>query len=84
MSALPMHTSLNEFDGFLSSVSNNIDIITVKVLDMNGRIARRLSTDVSTGTHFLKSTLTDLSTGIYVLNAFSGDMFLKAIKFIKA
>ena len=84
MPPLPMHKTISEFDEYLSSVAGNISTITVKVLCTNGRIARRLSADVSTGVHVLKSKIVDLSNGTYVLNAFHGDVFLKAIKFIKA
>ena len=84
MPALPMHKILSELEGYLSSVSGNVSTITVKVLDTNGKIAKRLSTDVSVGVQLLKSKMVDLSNGTYVLNAFNGDVFLKAIKFIKA
>lgn len=84
MPALPMHITLREFDGYLNSVSGNISTITVKVLDTNGKIAKRLSTDALTVSQTLKSKMVDLTSGTYVLNAFHGDVFLKAIRFIKA
>jgi len=83
MSIPPMQTSLKEFDCYLNSVSTNVNSITVKVLDANGRIAKRISTDVNNGAKLIKIKMRDLSEGTYVLNAFSGDVFLKAIRFVK-
>jgi hypothetical protein len=81
MAVHPINTTIAEFAGYLSSVSDNISDITVKVLDTRGRIAKRISTDVSNGAHNLKLKMKDLSEGTYVLKAFCGDTFLKAMRF---
>jgi hypothetical protein len=81
MSPHLIHTTLNEFAGYLNTMSGNVSSITVKVLDARGRIAQRICTDVNNGAYHLKVKMKDLSEGTYVLNAFSGDIFLKAMKF---
>ena len=81
MSSRPINTTITEFAGYLNSVSDSISNVTVKVLDARGRIAKRISTDVSNGASNLRIKMKDLSEGTYVLNAFCGDTFLKAMRF---
>ena len=57
--------------------------LTLKVLDVYGRIAKTIQTQIEEGMHELMINLTDLNVGTYVVNAFSGGRFLKAIKFAK-
>lgn len=57
--------------------------ITMKVFDIEGRIAKTFNTLVEEGKQDLALNLSDLRNGVYVLNAFCGGIFLKSIRFIK-
>lgn len=57
--------------------------ITMKVLNTGGEIAKTFNSIVEEGKQDIALNLSDLSSGVYVLNAFCGDVFLKSIKFIK-
>lgn len=70
-------------EGVLQVVSNKPTNLTVKVLDQEGRIAKTLKTIVDEGKQDLLLNLADLISGSYVLNAFSGDVFLRSIRFHK-
>jgi hypothetical protein len=76
-------TRINEPTSYLEIVANRDGRVTLKVLDTNGRMAKKVTTTVSSGNHRLALDLDDLNSGVYVLNAFSGDEFLKSIRFIK-
>jgi hypothetical protein len=69
--------------GYLNVVADNIGKITLKVFDTNGRIAKKICTELIRGVHTLDLNIGELSTGTYILNAFNGDIFLKAFKFVK-
>jgi len=69
--------------GYLNIVADNIGKITLKVFDTNGRIAKKICKDIMTGVHQLDLNINELSNGTYILNAFNGDVFLKAFKFVK-
>jgi hypothetical protein len=68
---------------YLNIVSATIDKLTIKVLDVQGRIAKTVTTTVEQGMQQLVLNLEDLSSGMYVLNAFTGGVFLKSIRFVK-
>lgn len=76
-------TRSNEPTSYLEIVANKIGQITLKVLDVNGRMAKKVSTTVSSGTQKLALDLNDLVNGSYVLNAFNDGEFVKSIRFIK-
>lgn len=77
-----MEPSLDSY-GYLNIVSDNIGRITLKVFDTNGRIAKKICKDLLSGAHKLDLEISGLSKGTYILNAFNGDVFLKAFKFVK-
>ena len=52
-------------------------------MDTYGKIAKTIQTQFEEGMNELMINLTDLTVGTYVVNAFSGGKFLKAIKFAK-
>ena len=73
---------------------DNLNLVTIvcdaagrlvfKVLDTEGRIARTLVTFVQEGKQEIELPLSDLQSGRYILNAFSGDVFQKSISFTKS
>lgn len=69
--------------GYLNVVANKSEQLILKVLDIQGKIAKTIIEKIEQGAHELMVNLSDLSEGIYVLNAFSGDSFIKAIHFTK-
>ncbi|GGH81910.1 methanogen extracellular protein (TIGR04279 family) [Filimonas zeae] len=64
------------------AVSKPGDLI-LKVLDVQGRMAKTIIEKVEQGAHELYLNMTDLNTGNYVLNAFLGGTFIQAIRFMK-
>jgi hypothetical protein len=75
-------TTVNEYS-FLQVVANKADELTIKVFDVRGRMAKTINTTINQGMQQLNLNMTDLDTGNYVLNAFSGGNFLKSFKFVK-
>ncbi|HEX3024468.1 MAG TPA: hypothetical protein VHP12_04590 [Chitinophagaceae bacterium] len=67
----------------LSVLADKNSRIIMKVLDGEGKIAKTLTSFVDAGKQDLALNLSDLQNGVYILNAFCGDVFLKSIKFIK-
>ncbi|MCY7420576.1 MAG: hypothetical protein LH478_02410 [Chitinophagaceae bacterium] len=78
-----MKPTTHENNTYLGIVAVGNDKLTLKVLDTYGRIAKTIQTQFEEGMHELTINLTDLNVGTYVVNAFSGGRFLKAIKFAK-
>ena len=78
-----MKPTTHENNTYLGIVAVGNDKLTLKVLDAYGRIAKTIQTQFEEGMHELMINLTDLNVGTYVVNAFSGGRFLKAIKFAK-
>ncbi|MBW0176590.1 hypothetical protein [Sediminibacterium sp.] len=70
-------------DSYLTVMSEQAGNLILKVLDVNGHMAKTIVEDVSEGLQQLVINLGDLASGNYILNAFSGDVFIKAIRFSK-
>ena len=68
---------------YLGIVAESKEKITLKILDVYGRMAKTIQMQIEEGMNELMVNLSDLQVGNYVVNAFSGDRFLKAIKFVK-
>jgi hypothetical protein len=83
MNIVGMQPTTVDTESYLDIVANSIGNLILKVYDTNGRMAKVISSEVSSGLQQLNINVSDLSDGTYVLNAFNGDIFLKAIKFIK-
>lgn len=81
--ASKMETTLLDSCGYLNVAANKIGKLTIKVFDTNGRIAKRICRDVISGVQKLDLNISDLSNGTYIFNAFNGDTFIKAYRFIK-
>jgi hypothetical protein len=83
MNIQSLQSIFNETEGYLNVVADKQGRLTLKVLDTNGRMAKSLTTNITEGIQKLALNLSDLSSGMYVLNAFTDGTFLKSIRFIK-
>lgn len=83
MSIQTMKPTIHENSTYLGIVAVGNHQLTLKVLDTYGKIAKTIQTQFDEGMQELLINLTDLHVGTYVVNAFSGGRFLKAIKFAK-
>lgn len=70
-------------DSYLTVMSERTGNLILKVLDVNGHMVKTMVEDVSEGIQQLVINLSDLASGNYILNAFNGDVFIKAIRFSK-
>ena len=68
---------------YLNIVAEKMEKLTIKVVDVQGMIAKKLTTQVTQGIQELDINLSDLANGNYILNAFSKDRFLKSFRFKK-
>jgi hypothetical protein len=64
-------------------MANKTGRLILKVLDIEGRIAKTVVANIDEGRHQLELNMGDLNSGRYVMNAFSGDTFIKSIRFVK-
>lgn len=70
-------------NSYLNVIADRMGKLTIKVLDVQGMIAKKLTTQIPAGNQQLDLNLTDLTHGNYILNVFNGDIFLKSIPFKK-
>ncbi len=68
---------------YIQVVANKSGQIILKILDVQGRLAKTIIEKVEQGANELAVNLNDLAEGMYVLNAFVGDSFVKAFRFTK-
>ena len=68
---------------YLDIVADKLEKVTIKVLGAEGWVAKKVTTEVSAGRQQLDLNLNDLANGIYIVNAFIGDVFVKSVKFVK-
>ena len=78
-----MKPTILESYGYLNVVANSIGNLTLKVFDTNGRIAKKICKDIISGVEQFDVSISDLSNGTYILNAFNGDTFLRSFRFTK-
>ncbi len=69
--------------GYLNVVAGAPGMIVLKIVDIQGRIAKTLIEKVEEETLQLSLNMSDLKEGTYILNAFNEERFIKAMKFIK-
>jgi hypothetical protein len=68
---------------YLTVLADKTGRLVLKVLDIDGRIAKTVVANINEGKHQLELNMGDLNSGRYVVNAFSGDTFIKSIRFVK-
>lgn len=68
---------------YVTVMANKTGRLILKVLDLEGRIAKTWVANVNEGKQQLELNMGDLNSGRYVINAFSGDTFIKSIRFVK-
>lgn len=78
-----MQPGLVEELSYVTVLANKTGRLILKVLDVEGRIAKTVVAQVNEGRQLLELNMADLHSGRYVLNAFSGDIFLKSLRFEK-
>lgn len=83
MSIQNIHLTIADTNSYVNIMANSIGKITLKVFNTQGRIAKTINTTITQGIHQLNLNLTDLTSGSYVINAFNGDRFIKAMRFNK-
>ncbi|MFY8128809.1 MAG: hypothetical protein ACOVMM_10555 [Chitinophagaceae bacterium] len=83
MNVHSLQPTLIKHNSSLSIYASKGEHILVKVLDIEGKIAKTVTHILEEGKQELSLNLSDLSKGKYVLNAFSKDVFLNSFKFVK-
>jgi hypothetical protein len=78
-----LQPGLVENTSYVTVLAQKNGRLVLKVLDIDGRIAKTVVTNINEGKQQLELNMSDLGTGRYVMNAFSGDTFIKSIKFDK-
>lgn len=68
---------------YLGIVVNGTEKLTLKVLDVYGKMAKTIQAQLEEGMNEMKVNISDLKVGSYVVNAFSGEKFLEAYRFVK-
>ena len=68
---------------YVTVMANKTGRLVLKVLDIEGRIAKTVVANINEGKQQLELQMGDLNSGRYVMNAFSGDTFIKSIRFVK-
>jgi hypothetical protein len=68
---------------YVTILADKTGKLILKVLDIDGRIAKTVIANISEGKQQLELNMADLHSGRYVMNAFSGDIFLKSMRFVK-
>ncbi len=78
-----LQPNLVEESSFITVFESKAGRLVLKVLDLEGRIAKTVVTLTEEGNQQINVNMSDLSTGAYVLNAFFKDRFIQSIRFIK-
>ena len=78
-----LQPNLVEESSFLTVFESKAGRLVLKVLDLEGRIAKTVVTLTEEVNQQINVNMSDLSTGAYVLNAFFKDRFIQSIRFIK-
>ena len=78
-----LQLGLIENMSYVTVMANKTGRLILKVLDVEGRLAKTVVANINEGKQQLELNMEDLNSGRYVMNAFSGDIFIKSIKFDK-
>ncbi len=68
---------------YVTVLANEAGRLVLKVLDLDGRIAKTVEAQITEGKQQLELNMEDLHSGRYVMNAFSEGTFIKSIRFTK-
>jgi len=68
---------------YVTVLADKTGRLILKVLDLEGRIAKTLEATITEGKQQVELNMQDLVSGRYVMNAFSGGTFIKSIRFEK-
>lgn len=74
---------LVENSSYLTVLNSKTGRLVLKVLDLEGRLAKTVITSMQEGNQQIDLNMSDLRSGVYVLNAFFKDTFIKSIRFTK-
>ncbi len=74
---------LVEDSSHLTVLDSTTGRLVIKVLDIQGRVAKTVVTSMEAGNQRIALNLSDLRSGVYVLNAFFRDSFIKSFRFTK-
>ncbi len=84
MCILTMKPTVSDKNTYLGIVADSNEKLILKILDVYGKMATTIQTQIEGSMHELIVNISDLKVGVYVVNAFSvTGSFLKAIKFHK-
>lgn len=78
-----LQPGLVEEHSYVTVMADKVGRLVLKVLDMDGRIAKTMVAQINEGRQQLELNMGDLNSGRYVMNAFSGDIFIKSMRFEK-
>jgi hypothetical protein len=78
-----LQLGLVENMSYVTVMADRTGRLILKVLDVDGRLAKTVVANINEGKQQLEFNMGDLDTGRYVMNAFSGDIFIKSIRFDK-
>ena len=74
-----LQLGLIENMSYVTVMANKTGRLILKVLDVEGRLAKTVVANINEGKQQLELNMEDLNSGRYVMNAFSGDIFIKSI-----
>lgn len=78
-----LHPNLVTDSSHLTVLDSKTGRLVLKVLDIEGRLAKTVIAFVQEGNQQIDLNMSDLRSGAYVLNAFFRDNFVQAIRFTK-
>lgn len=78
-----LQPNLVDSSSYLTVQADKTGRLVLKVLDVEGRMAKTVVTSVTEGVQQLVLNMSDLVSGRYIINAFSGDVFIKSFRFEK-
>lgn len=78
-----MQTTIVNDTSHLHIIANKSERFIVKILDVHGKLAKTITHPLNSGYQHITCSLQDLTKGNYVMNAFCGSAFVKAIRFQK-
>jgi len=78
-----LHLMMVEDSSHLTVLDCTSGRMVLKVLDIQGRVAKTVVTSMEAGNQRIALNMSDLSSGVYILNAFFRDSFIQSFRFTK-